>query len=89
MAAEHDHHDTPGDNEEKPTLRQRLHAATGDRDAEAEALADQAGDVDESDAKIAIQRARGERGVNVGEPEPEAELATVTDAEAVADERSS
>lgn len=73
--------------DEKPTLRQRLHAATGDRDAEAEALADQTGDVSERDAKIAVQRARGERGVNAGEPEPDTELATPADAEEVADER--
>jgi hypothetical protein len=44
-----------------PSLRQRLHAATGDRDAEAEALADRAGDdVDVDDAKKAVNRAHGE-----------------------------
>ena len=85
MATEHN---TPTEQDEKkPTLRQRLHAATGDRDAEAEALADQAGDVSERDAKVAVQRARGERGVGTGEPEPETELATVADAEEVKDER--
>ena len=78
--------------EDKPSLRQRLHAATGDRDAEAEAVADRAADegeddVTERDAKIAVQRARGERGIAVGEPEPDNELVTVDDAEAVAEER--
>jgi hypothetical protein len=49
--------------EDKPTLRQRLHAATGDRDAEARALADRAGEgVSESDAKDAVQRAHGDSG---------------------------
>lgn len=75
--------------DDKPSLRQRLHAATGDRDAEAEAVADRADDeVSEEDAKVAVQRARGERGIGT-EPEPENELVTVEDAEAVADERSS
>jgi hypothetical protein len=86
MAA--DDHATDTETDQKPTLRQRLHAATGDRDAEAEALADEAGDVSERDAKIAVQRARGERGVDVGEPEPAPDIATVADAEEVADERS-
>jgi hypothetical protein len=70
---------------DQPSLRQRLHAATGDRDAEAEAVADRAGDVSERDAKIAVQRARGERGIG-SEPEPEHELVTVEDVEAVGDE---
>jgi hypothetical protein len=82
-------HDQPGVvDDDKPTLRQRLHAATGDRDAEAEAVADRAGDVSERDAKIAVQQARGERGIGTGEREPDHELATVDDAEAVADESS-
>jgi len=87
-----DEKDAP-QSEDKPSLRQRLHAATGDRDAEAGAVADRAADdgedgVSESDAKIAVQRARGERGIGVGEPEPDSELVTVADAEAVAEERS-
>lgn len=86
-----DTHDT--DAEDKPGLRQRLHAATGDRDAEAEAVADRVADegeddVTQRDAKIAVQRARGERGIGVGEPELDNELVTVDDAEAVAEERS-
>ena len=90
MAADEHAHET----EDKPSLRQRLHAATGDRDAEAEAVADRAadegeGDVTERDAKIAVQRARGERGIDAGEPEPANELVTVDDVEAVAEERTS
>lgn len=72
--------------DDEPTLRQKLHAATGDRDAEAEALADRAeGDVDVDDAKRAVQRAHGEAGPD--EPRPDGELATPADAEAVHDER--
>jgi hypothetical protein len=49
--------------EDQPTIGQRLHAATGDRDAEAKALADRAGDeVSEADAKDAVQRAHGDSG---------------------------
>ena len=41
--------------------RQLLHAATGDRDAEAHALADQAGpDVADDDAKVAVRKAHGD-----------------------------
>jgi hypothetical protein len=87
MSDDHERHET--DDHDEPTLRQRLHAATGDRDAEAEAVADRSeGEVSEHDAKIAVQRARGERGIGA-EPEPEHELVTVDDAEAVADEHSS
>jgi hypothetical protein len=59
-------------------LRQLLHAATGDRDAEAKALADRAGDdVSEADALIAVERAHGERR----DAETEGgEVATVKDA---------
>ncbi len=54
--------DDRGD-EDQPSLRQRLHAATGDREAEAKALADQAGgEVSEADAKDAVQRAHGDSG---------------------------
>jgi hypothetical protein len=46
-----------------PSARQLLHWATGDRDAEADALADDAGgDVSEQDAKRAVQRAHGDAG---------------------------
>ena len=76
-------HERDGNGDEEPTLRQRLHAATGDRDAEAHALADASDDdVTEHDAKIAVQRARGERGV--AEATPDHDIATPDDAEAVA-----
>jgi hypothetical protein len=53
--------------DERPTLRQALHNATGDREAEAAALADRAGDdVDEADAETAVRRAHGD--VHGGEP---------------------
>ena len=56
--------DTPPSDETTGSapIRQLLHAATGDRDAEARALADRAGDdVDEDDARRAVARAHGER----------------------------
>ena len=47
--------------DDNPSLRQRLHAATGDREAEAAALADRAGDdVEEDAAEIAVKRAHGD-----------------------------
>jgi hypothetical protein len=73
--------------DERPPLRQRLHAATGDRDAEAKALRDEsAPEVTERDAKIAVQRARGEAGAD--QPTTEGEMATSVDAEEVHDELS-
>jgi len=67
----------PPDNE--PSLRQRLHSATGDRDAEAQALADRSGeDVDVDDAKVAVQKAHGE---SIEPPNPERDMATVKDAQ--------
>jgi hypothetical protein len=83
--AEREHAPEQASTEDEPSLRQRLHAATGDRDAEAKAVADRDEDVSERDAKVAEQRARGERGIGT-EPEPEHELVTVDDAEAVADD---
>ncbi len=69
---------TTSDEGGSPSLRQRLHAATGDRDAEAEALADEAGgDVDTDDAKVAVQQAHGE---SVEGTIPEPGLATEDDA---------
>jgi hypothetical protein len=74
-----------------PTLRQRLHAATGDRDAEARALEAQTNsDVTETDARVAVQRAHGEAGSDQPSPEamhPDEALALPADAEAVHDER--
>ena len=50
-------------------IRQLLHAATGDRDAEAQALADRVdADVEEEDAKRAVARAHGDRA-DVDKPE--------------------
>ena len=68
-----------------PSLRQRLHAATGDRDAEAKALADRSPDeVEEDDAKVAVNRAHGHAPEDV---ETESELASPEDAEQVHEER--
>ena len=73
---------TDGEKDE-PTLRQKLHAATGDRDAEAEALADRADDVDVDDAKVAVQKAHGE---SVEGTKPGGDVATVDDAREVAED---
>ena len=60
------------------TVRQLLHAATGDRDAEARALADRADDdVDEEDARAAVGRAHGEIA---GDGKPESDIAGPDDA---------
>lgn len=71
--------------EDEPSLRQKLHWATGDRDAEAKAVADRAPeDVSEQDAKVAVNRAHGDS------PEPvrtDGSLATAEDAEQVSEER--
>lgn len=72
---------TDGEKDE-PTLRQKLHAATGDRDAEAEALAEEA-DVDVDDAKLAVQKAHGE---SVEGSDPDKDIATPADARQVADD---
>src|SRR4051812_38933864 len=63
-------------------LRQMLHAASGDREAEAKALADRSGgEVSEEEALIAVERAHGE----LRDEEAEGvELATVKDAQAAA-----
>ncbi len=46
---------------DKPTIRQLIHWATGDRDAEAKALADAAaGSVSRDEAKRAVQAAHGD-----------------------------
>lgn len=74
--------------DDEPTLRQKLHAASGDREAEAEALADRTdGDVSEDDAEVAVRRAHGD----IGEPEPpsESDVASPADARAVNDTLSS
>jgi hypothetical protein len=63
-------------------LRQMLHAASGDRAAEAKALADRSGgEVSEAEALVAVERAHGE----LRDEEAEGvELATVGDAQAAA-----
>jgi hypothetical protein len=72
-----------GDND-KPDVRQRLHWATDDREAEAKALADRAGaEVDDEAAQAAVDRAHGERR-DGKEPDKEDDLATVNDAKKAA-----
>jgi hypothetical protein len=71
--------------DDKPSLRQRLHAATGDRDREAEALADRSpGEVTEQDAKVAVNRAHGESPEDV---KTDSELASPEDAVEAADDQ--
>lgn len=43
----------------EPSLRQRLHSATGDRDAEARTLAEEA-DISEDEAEHAVREAAGD-----------------------------
>jgi hypothetical protein len=73
------------DEEDRPSVRQLLHAATGDRDAEAKALADRTDDdVTEEDAKVAVRRAEGDVQTD---DRPERDVASPEDAEAVHEER--
>jgi hypothetical protein len=66
------------DMDEGVTARQLLHAATGDRDAEARALADRAdGEVGEDEARAAVGRAHGELG---HDRKPESDIADPDDA---------
>jgi hypothetical protein len=76
--------DTTDDQDGRPSLRQVLHSATGDREAEAKALADRAEDATEDDALEAVRRAHGDLGVDA--TPADRDLATPTDAEAVHDE---
>ncbi len=79
--------DTHDDDPDKPSLRQKLHAATGDREGEAEALADRAGDeITEEEAEVAVRRAHGD--ITGGEPK-QSDLASPEDAEEVREEESS
>jgi hypothetical protein len=65
------------------SARQLLHAATGDRDAEARALADRAGDdVDQDDARTAVGRAHGDLA---DDGKPESDIASPEDARDAAD----
>ncbi len=78
--------DRPGSDDD-PSLLQRLHAATGDRDREAEALADRSpDDVTVQDAKVAVNRAHGHSPEDV---ETDGELASPADAERAAEDSSS
>lgn len=68
------------DEQGTPTARQLLHWATGDRDAEAAALADASDDeVTERDAKRAVQEAHGDVGYD--EAGTDGDVATSRDAE--------
>ncbi|MEZ5232785.1 MAG: hypothetical protein AB7W59_08185 [Acidimicrobiia bacterium] len=72
MADHTDHHrssddvDSSGD-ADGPSAKQLLHWATGDREAEAEALADDAG-VDLEAAETAVKEAHGDLGVDRTDP---------------------
>jgi hypothetical protein len=62
------------------TVHQKLAWATADREEEAKALADQAGaTVDEEDARVAVDRAHGERR-DERNADPDREMATPDDA---------
>lgn len=78
MAAKDENDNT----EDKTTVRQLLHWATGDREAEAEVLADEA-DVSEEAAEEAVKRAHGDLGVKEA---LSTDVATQADAEAVEEE---
>ena len=70
--------ETPKDEmDDGVTAKQLLHAATGDRDAEAKALAERADDVDEDDAREAVGRAHGDLARN---GKPESDVASPDDA---------
>lgn len=86
-------HDGEPDDSDSPSLRQRLHSATGDRHAEAAALADRTRDgVSEEEAEIAVRAAHGdiEPGDEsaASERPAESELASPADAEAERDAES-
>jgi hypothetical protein len=79
--------------EDSPTLRQRLHSATGDRHAEAEALEERAGrDVDGHAAEVAVRHAHGDieaPNVPKSESAEQHDLATTADLRAVEEESES
>jgi len=77
--------------QDSPSLRQQLHAATGDRQKEAEALADRSSDdVDVDEAEVAVRRAHGDvdqdRDRDPRLRAVESHLASPDDAEHVHDE---
>ncbi len=71
------------DRDDRPSVRQVLHAATGDRGAEAKAVADRADDVDEPAAEAAVKQAHGDVPGGSG---GESDLATTDDAQRAADD---
>lgn len=78
--------DERGDSEQGPSARQLLHWATGDRDAEAEALADDAG-VEPEAAEAAVKRAHGDLGTDRSDTASASDVAGVGDARAEARRR--
>jgi hypothetical protein len=75
----------------RPTLRQALHSVTGDRAAEAGALADRVDDATEDEALEAVRRAHGDLGIDEtpGDHDGDHDIATPADAEAVHDRQDS
>lgn len=71
--------------EDRPDARQLLHAATGDRDAEARAVAERDDTVTEADARTAV---RGAHGDIPDGPDPHDDLATTDDVTTDAADRS-
>lgn len=71
------------DDEPDVTARQLLHAATGDRDAEADVLAQQS-HTDPDDAKLAVKRAHGDV---TDRPKLESDLASPADVQVAESER--
>jgi hypothetical protein len=72
---------SPDEQTERPTLRQALHSLTGDREAEAKALADRADEATDDDALEAVRSAHGDLGVDATPADHD--IATPADAEAV------
>jgi hypothetical protein len=70
----------------KADIHQKLAWATADREQEAEALAEKAGaGVDEEDARVAVDRAHGERR-DEENADPDSEMASPQDARRAARE---
>ena len=65
-----------------PSLRQRLHSATGDRDAEARTLAEEA-HIPEDDAEHAVRKAAGDQDA----PAAQGDIARPDDAGPAQEER--
>ncbi len=76
--------------DDAPSVTQRIHSVTGDRDAEAKALAEHSDDrVDEEDAELAVARAHGDvTGGPTPHRDPE-DLADPADARAAHEDRAS